>query len=100
MPVSRSARGRLHEHWGYNHTITTEVEVNDAKTGGVIIAQADYFSGWVLYMRDGKVHHEYNWFAHERTNVAGTTALALGKHTILYEFVSDAAKPGTGGKSI
>ena len=67
---------------------------------GVIIAQAGYFGGWVLYMKDGKAHHEYNWFALERTNIAGDTALAPGKHTISYEFIPDAAKPGTGGKSI
>ena len=85
---------------GVHHTITAEVEVKDAKTQGVIIAQAGYFGGWVLYMKDGKVHHEYNFFGLERTNIASTTALAPGKHTIVYEFIPDAAKPGTGGKSI
>ena len=48
----------------------------------------------------GSDHHEYNFFGLERTNVAGTTALAPGKRTIVYEFIPDAAKPGTGGKSI
>jgi arylsulfatase len=85
---------------GVAHTVTAEVELKDANSQGVIIAQAGYFGGWALYMKDGKVHHEYNWFALERTNIAGTTALAPGKHTILYEFIPDAAKPGTGGKSI
>ena len=85
---------------GVHHTVTAEVEVKDAKAQGVIIAQAGYFGGWVLYMKDGKVHHEYNWFGLERTNIASTTALAPGKHTIVYEFIPDAAKPGTGGKSI
>jgi arylsulfatase len=85
---------------GVQHTITAEVELKDAKTQGVIIAQAGYFGGWVLYMKDGKVHHEYNWFGLERSNVASTTALAPGKHMIVYEFIPDAAKPGTGGKSI
>ncbi len=85
---------------GVHHTITAEVEVKDAKTQGVIIAQAGYFGGWVLYMKDGKVHHEYNFFALERTNVATTTALAPGKHTIVYEFIPDSAKPGSGGRSI
>jgi arylsulfatase len=85
---------------GVRHTITAEVEVKGPKTQGVIIAQAGYFGGWVLYMKDGKVHHEYNWFGLERTNIASTTALAPGKHTIVYEFIPDAAKPGTGGKSI
>src|SRR3954467_2712765 len=85
---------------GAQHTLTAEVELNDDKTNGVIIAQAGYFGGWVLYMKDGKAHHEYNFFALERTNIADDTALASGKHTISYEFIPDAAKPGTGGKSI
>jgi arylsulfatase len=85
---------------GVPHTITAEVELTDDQTAGVILAQAGYFGGWVLYMKDGKPHHEYNFFAVERTNVAGDSALAPGKHTISYEFIPDAAKPGTGGKSI
>jgi len=85
---------------GVHHTITAEIEVKDSKTSGVILAQAGYFGGWTLYMKDGKVHHEYNWFAIERTNIATPTALAPGKHTIVYEFIPDGPKPGTGGKSI
>jgi arylsulfatase len=85
---------------GVHHTITAEVELKDDKTNGVILAQAGYFGGWVLYMKDGKAHHEYNFFALERTNIAGDTAVAPGKHTISYEFIPDAAKPGTGGRSI
>jgi arylsulfatase len=85
---------------GVHHTITAEVEVKDATTQGVIIAQAGTFGGWVLYMKDGKAHHEYNFFGLERTNIAGPTALAPGKHTIVYEFIPDAAKPGTGGRSV
>ncbi len=56
---------------GVHHTVTAEVELADASTDGVILAQAGYFGGWVLYMRDGRPHHEYNFFALERTNVAG-----------------------------
>ena len=85
---------------GVHHTVTAEVELNDDQTQGVIIAQAGYFGGWTLYLKDGKPRHEYNWFALERTNIGGETALPPGKHTISYEFVPDAAKPGTGGKSI
>ncbi len=85
---------------GIHHTITAEVELKDDNTDGVILSQAGFFGGWVLYMKGGKAHHEYNWFAIERTNIAGDTALAPGKHTIEYEFIPDEAKPGTGGKSI
>jgi arylsulfatase len=85
---------------GVHHSITAEVVVPDAKTEGVIIAQAGYFGGWALYMKDGKVHHEYNFFGLDHTNIASKSALAPGKHTIGYEFIPDEAKPGTGGKSI
>jgi arylsulfatase len=85
---------------GVHHTVTAEVELPDARTSGVVIAQAGYFGGWALYFKNGRVHHEYNWFALERTNVASGSPLSAGKHTIVYEFIPDEAKPGTGGKSI
>ena len=83
-----------------SYTITAPVEVRDAKTNGVIIAQAGAFGGWSLYMKDGKVHHEYNLFGVEWTNIAGPTALSSGRHVIKYEFVADVPKPGTGGKCV
>ena len=81
-------------------TITAPVELTDANTNGVIIAQAGRFGGWTLYMKDGKIHHEYNFFGVESTNIAGPSPLSAGKHEIKYEFISDAPKPGPGGKSI
>jgi arylsulfatase len=81
-----------------SYTITAPVELKEANTNGVIIAQAGAFGGWVLYMKEGKVHHEYNYFGVERTNIGGETALSAGKHEIKYEFMPDAPKPGSGGK--
>jgi arylsulfatase len=83
-----------------SHTITAAVELKGGNTNGVIIAQAGAFGGWVLYMKDGKLHHEYNYFGVERTNIAGPAALSAGKHEIRYEFISDRPKPGAGGKSV
>jgi arylsulfatase len=84
---------------GVHHTITAEVEVSD-RADGVIIRQAAYFGGWTLYMKQGHVHHECNWFALERTNIGSAEPLAASKHTIVYEFIPDEAKPGTGGRSM
>ena len=83
-----------------NYTITSEVELKDGNTNGVIISQAGRFGGWVLYMKGGKVHHEYNFFGLENTNIASPNKLASGKHEIKYEFIIDAPKPGSGGKCI
>jgi arylsulfatase len=85
---------------GVHHTVTAKIEVPDDKASGVIIAQAGYFGGWALYFKDGRPHHEYNFFGLEHTNIGGAEALPPGKHTIYYEFIPDAARPGTGGKSI
>jgi hypothetical protein len=83
-----------------SYTITAPVELKDANTSGVIIAQAGAFGGWVLYMKEGKIYHEYNYFGIERTNIGGQSVLSPGKHEIKYEFVTDAPKPGTGGKCV
>src|SRR5947209_13158977 len=82
-----------------SYTITAPVELADGNTNGVIIAQAGRFGGWTLYMKDGKIHHEYNFFGVERTNIAGPAPLTAGKHEIRYEFICGAAKPGAGGSS-
>jgi arylsulfatase A-like enzyme len=84
---------------GVRHSITAEVVVPDARTEGVIIAQAGYFGGWALYMKGGRVVHDYNFFGLSHTKVASKAPLAAGRHTIVYEFIPDEAKPGTGGKS-
>jgi arylsulfatase len=63
-----------------------------------VIAQAGAFGGWSLYMKDGKLHHDYNFFGVEHTNIAGTTVVPPGKHELKYEFLPDAPGPGSGGK--
>jgi arylsulfatase len=80
------------------YTITAPVVLNDAKTSGVIIAQAGAFGGWSLYMMDGRLHHDYNYFGIEHTNITGTAAVPAGKHELKYTFVPDGSKPGSGGK--
>ncbi|MBA4153800.1 arylsulfatase [Flavobacterium sp.] len=83
-----------------NYTITSEIELKDAATNGVIIAQAGRFGGWSLYMKEGKACHEYNFFGLERTKIVSPNILTAGKHTIKYEFIADSPKPAAGGKCI
>jgi len=81
-----------------SYTVTADVELSDANATGVIISQAGRFGGWALYAKDGRVHHEYNFFGLERTKIASKESLSAGRHLIKYEFVADEPKPGTGGK--
>ncbi len=81
-------------------SLTADVELPDGNANGVIICQAGRFGGWTLYMKAGKLHHEYNFFGLEHTNVASSNPVAAGKHTIKYDFVFDGGKPGAGGQSV
>jgi arylsulfatase len=84
---------------GRSHTLTADVEVPPAGADGVIIAQAGRFGGWSLYMKDGRVHHVYNFGGLQRTVVSSLETLAPGRHTVRYEFVYDGGPPGSGGVS-
>ena len=83
-----------------SYTITADVDLADANTNGVIISQAGRFGGWTLYMKNGIVHHEYNYYGLERTNVAATKAVSDGHHVIKYEFAIDEEKAGSGGTAV
>lgn len=95
---------RLHETAVINilnkrYRVTADIELAGGDGDGVIIAQGGKFTGWTLYMKDNKVHHEYNLYADERFKLA-SAALAPGKHIITYDFTPDSAKPGTGGTAV
>ena len=66
---------------------------------GVIISQAGRFGGWSLYMKDGRVHHVYNYGGLEWTTSRRRRRWRPGRHTVRYEFVYDGGKPGSGGVS-
>jgi arylsulfatase len=97
MSVTESASINIKSR---SYTITAEVELPGLNTNGVVISQAGRFGGWTLYLKNGFVHHEYNYFGSERTNIKSTKALEAGKHIIKYEFTIDEQKPGPGGKCV
>jgi arylsulfatase len=81
-------------------SVTAEVELPNEKASGVILSQAGRFGGWSIFMKEGRVHHEYNYFGSERTKISSSNTIGKGNHTIKYEFKVDGAVPGSGGKSI
>ena len=81
-------------------TVTAEVEMKDANAQGVIFAQGGRFAGWALYMKDGKVAYEHNYFGLERFKMASPNAVPAGKHTLVLNFTPDDPKQlGSGGKA-
>jgi arylsulfatase A-like enzyme len=80
-------------NWG----VTAEIEVPEGGADGVIMTQGGRFSGWGIYLKDGKPIFHYNLCGVERYNLAGKEKLAPGKHTLVFDFKYDGGGPGKGG---
>ncbi len=65
-----------------SHSITATADIPKGGAEGVIIAQAGRFSGWSLYVKDGRPAYAYNWLGRETYKVAGPDKLPEGPVTI------------------
>jgi hypothetical protein len=69
-----------------SYTITADVNVPEGGADGIIVSEGGRFFGWALYLVGSKPVYTYNLLDLKRTRLAGTEALAPGKHTIVYDF--------------
>lgn len=88
-----------------SYRITADIEVPQGGANGVLVTQGGRFSGWGLYLKDGKPTFTYNLLDVERTKWQGADALPPGKHTIVFDWKMEAegeplARGGTGTLSV
>ena len=82
-----------------SYTITAGVDVPQGGGEGMIVTAGGRFGGFGLYLLKGKPIFNYNGLALKQFRWEGQTALAAGKHTIVFDFKYDGpgvAKGGTG----
>jgi arylsulfatase len=80
-----------------SHSLTAFVDVPGSGAEGVIIAQAGRFSGWSLYVKNGRPAYAYNWLGREIYNVRSSEPLPAGLVTLKLDFVYDGGGRGKGG---
>jgi arylsulfatase len=80
-----------------SHSITATIDVPAGGVGGVILAQGGRFSGWSLYVKNGRPAYAYNWLGREHYRIAGTDPLPPGHVTLRYDFTYDGGGRGRGG---
>ncbi|MFV0301238.1 MAG: arylsulfatase [Paracoccus sp. (in: a-proteobacteria)] len=83
-----------------SHVITAEIEIPEGGAEGVILAEGGASGGYALFLEKGVPVYEYNFFGQESYRVAGSTALAPGRHTIVLDYRQQPFEPGkdvTGG---
>ena len=86
-----------------SYTITADIEVPADGGEGMIVTDGGRFGGYGLYLVKGKPVFTYNFLGIERFRWEGQAPLALGKHTINFDFKYDGpgmAKGGAGALTV
>ena len=81
------------------YTITAEIEIPESGANGVLVTQGGRFSGYGLYLKDGKPTFTMNLLDVERPKWQSDLPLRPGKHTIVFDWKPEptGAPIGRGG---
>ena len=77
--------------------IKADVVIPEGGAEGMLLTHGGRFSGWGLYVLNGKVVFCYNLAGVARYYVTSTDKLTPGAHTIVYDFKYDGPGLGKGG---
>ena len=81
-----------------NHTLAAEVEIPKGGADGVLVCCGGMSAGYSLFVKDGRLHWEHNWFEVERFRVSSREKLRPGHQVLSAEVeVDKEGKVGTGG---
>lgn len=82
-----------------SYRITAEFEVPQGGGSGMLVTQGGRFSGWGLYLREGRPVFSMNLLGVEKPKWEGAAALQPGKHTLVFDWqMAPAGEPfGRGG---
>jgi arylsulfatase len=83
-----------------SHAISAVIEMPEKGGAGVLVAAGGLSAGYSLYVQDGRLIYEYNWFDDSRYIVKSSEALPPGKSTVKMDFTYDGGGSGKGGKAI
>jgi arylsulfatase len=82
-----------------HHTLAAEVEIPEGGAEGVLVCCGGESAGYSLFMKDGKLHWEHNWFNETRYRVSSKEAVPAGKRILSAEIRVDKENQfGVGGK--
>jgi arylsulfatase A-like enzyme len=81
-----------------HHTIAAEVEIPQGGAEGVLVCCGGIGGGFTVFMKDGKLYWEHNYYNEERYRVSSTETIPPGRQVLSAEVKADKeGKFGTGG---
>ena len=68
------------------HSITADVEIDDAGAEGVLISQGSAVGGWTFYVKENRLHYAHNYVRRAIYSVSTSDPLPTGRHELRFEF--------------
>jgi arylsulfatase A-like enzyme len=83
-----------------SYTIEADATISEGGAEGVLLQSGARFGGYVLYVQDGRLIHEYAFSERERTRLASDVPVPSGRVTLRYTFRRTGRRRGIGTLSI
>ncbi len=81
-----------------HHTIAAEIDIPEGGADGVLVCCGGKSAGWTLFVHEGRLHWEHNWFAEAHYRVSSDEPLPAGRHIVSAAIVVDEEnRQGVGG---
>src|SRR5439155_10967500 len=81
-----------------HHTLAAEVEIPQGGAEGVLVCCGGLSGGFTVFLKDGKLHWEHNYYNEIHYRVSSTEPIPPGHHVLSAEVkVDEEGKFGTGG---
>jgi arylsulfatase A-like enzyme len=82
-----------------HHTLAADVLIPDSGAEGVLVCCGGISAGYTLFLHDGKLHWEHNYYNEIHYRVTSTETIPPGRHVLSAEVIVDQEnKFGTGGQ--
>jgi hypothetical protein len=82
-----------------SHRITAEFEAPESGCEGVIVCCGGGSGGYSLFVKDGYLTYENNFFSRQRDVIRATQALPSGTVTAVFDYVQEGKEWGDGGSA-
>jgi len=80
-----------------SHRITAQVEIPSGGAEGVLIADGARYGGFTLYLKNGHLVYENNFYGRIREVITSNLPIPEGKVELVYEYTRENPAPWGGG---
>lgn len=91
--TTRVPEGSAPPTYQRSHSITAELVIPDGGAEGVIVACGGSAAGYTLYVKDGKLNYDYNFFGKELFHFESSDVLPTGKVQVQMDYEQTPFRP-------